>query len=306
MTIFLKVLIELIKDQLNPRSVKLADQSKSYGYNHKLSIAQKEIIDALSTTLSRYNGTVDDQKNTKEVEEHIQNALKKVQHAREAHKEKKDRGETIECLNKIRNNTSSLYDKLVAFATKDKKAENDPTFNLLNRTYYETPENVVYFHAIFYFGQEIFEAALGLNQDIRTLKEKSLARRLVILSELIKPEFNLNDRKTRALQVLLDLNTDNQQAIKTNAPSIPIPVPGLKFFGTELTAPNELLYAGDGRIKKLIDVMEEKINAMTNEDFEKPPLPRAVTPAAAPNAPPPPPPAKKEEEEEEETTAPVP
>ena len=268
MTIFLMVLKKLIKTQLGPLSISLGKKADSTGYNNDLSRDQQEIIDTLDNTLSLLQGTGNDANDTATVIELIDTARKKIQTVRELYKEPRDGGETMKCINSLKSHTSDFYEKLLLFK-----------FCLLNKPYFETPENIIYYHATYYFGEEIFAPKAGLDVDIRNKKERKLEMRLKFLSELIDPSYNLEEQRERSLQVLDDLFSDNNLAIKKDDGNSAIPMPGLSFWGMSvtLTGITEIFAASEGRMAVQFNQAARKIKAMTNETFQPPVVPESVS-----------------------------
>lgn len=260
MTIFLIVLKKLIKEQLSPLSTNLGYQSKAYRYNHELSKDQKQIIDDLADKLVLFTGTNDDESDSKEIAKLLEDALRDIQAKRESHGEAKDKGNTVNCLKDLIFHARGFYEKLASFK-----------FSLLNKEYTETPENIVYFHAGYYFGDDIFTPKTNIDVEIRNKKEDRLAIRLKSLSELIKPTHSFEEQKERALQVLQDLAADNKVVIKKgDNSSVSIPGLGLSFWGFQITAPTEWFSAGEGRFAEEFNMAVRKIQEMKSEQFVQP------------------------------------
>jgi hypothetical protein len=140
-------------------------------------------------------------------------------------------------------------------------------FDLLNKSYTETPENIVYYHAAIYLGDEIFSPRTGIDYEIRTKKEGQLAVRLQALSERINPSHNLEEQRKRALQVLQDLAQDNQNAIKKDKG---FSLPGLSFWGVSVVTPSDWFSSGEGRFGVEFNTAVRTIQGMTESQFEKP------------------------------------
>jgi hypothetical protein len=257
MTIFLMVLKKLIKDQLSPVSTNLAYQSKAFGYNQQCSKDQKLIIDDLGDKLVLFQGTGDDEADSKEIVKLLEAALRDIQAKRESHGEPKDQGKTVGCLKDLIFHTRGFYEKLVAYK-----------FSLLDKEYTETPENIVYFHSAVYFGDDIFTPKANIDVEIRNKKEDRLAIRLKSLSELIKPGYSFEEQKERTLQVLQDLAADNKLVIKGDNSNVA--VPGLSFWGFQITAPTEWFSAGEGRFAEEFNMAVRRIKEMKPEQFVKP------------------------------------
>lgn len=253
------VLKKLIKEQLSPLAANLSSQSKSYGYNKNLSIDQKELIDRLEEAMLLFQGNEenDDEADSKKISEIIDGFRVKIQAAREKHGAARDEGATISCLNNLIFHTSGFHSKLVAFK-----------FNLLNKPYSETPENIVYYHSAYYFGEEIFTPKSGIDLEIRVKKEQKLAIRLQSLSELIKPSHTLDQQRERAMQVLTDLANDNKMVIKKDEGATPVALPGLSFWGFSMTAPTDWFAASEGRMGQQFNFACRKIREMTKDTFQ--------------------------------------
>ena len=179
MTIFLIVLQKLIKEQLSPLSKKLATKAKSFGHNRALSTDLKDIIDKLEHDILFFTASEekDDASDSQKIRLLIERARVAAQDVREKHKEPRDSGETVKCLSSLMFHTTRFYTKLFEFG-----------FPLLGRSYTETPENIIYYQAARYFGEEIFDPLTGMDVDIRGVKEGQLNSRLQALSELISPK----------------------------------------------------------------------------------------------------------------------
>ncbi|BCA97040.1 hypothetical protein TUM19329_34010 [Legionella antarctica] len=259
MTIFLMVLKKLIKEQLSPLSIGLDKKAKSVGYNTDLSTDQKEVIDKLEADILRFEGSGNDETDAAKFGELIDKAREKIQIIREKYGESRDEGDTITCLNKLKLHTNDFHKKLESFK-----------FSLLNKEYSETPENVCYYHATYYFGEEIFAPKKGLDIKIREQKEAKLEKRLQSLSELIKPTHTLDEQRERSIQVLDDLASDNKLAIKKD--EAPVTVPGMSFWGVSLTLSGVTDYfsASEGRMGVQFNLAARKIRDMSEDKFEPP------------------------------------
>jgi hypothetical protein len=264
-TIFSLVLKKLIKEQLSPLSLGLARKAKSYGYNTDLSTDQKEVIDKLEGDILLFEASGHDDVDAAKIGDLVDKAREKIQSVREKYKEARDEGETITCLNNLKLHTNDFHKKLSSFK-----------FGLLDKEYTETPENIIYFHAVYYFGEEIFVPKSGIDVEIRSQKEKKLEIRLKSLSELIKPTHTLDEQKERSIQVLEDLASDNKLAIKKEEGSTPVAVPGLSFWGFQITAPTEWFAASEGRMGVQFNLAARRIREMTEDTFEPPVVQQVV------------------------------
>jgi hypothetical protein len=266
MTIFLMVLQKLIKEQLNPRSTDLDEKSKpkaySYRwYNHELSRELKTLIDDLSDNIVKFTSDEDDKSSVNYITTLIKDTRENVGKKREEHGEPKDKGETMECLNKLSFDVEGLYKKLIEF-----KKIGSLTFDLLDMKYTNNPLFLIYYHAVYYFGEEIFHPKSNLDVKLRAEKEVRLGKRLQSLSELIKPEQTLDEQKERALQVLADLANDNKQVIKKDKSYYKLP--GLTLYGVGLSIPTDWFSPSEGRLGEQFNLAVRKINEMTLHDFE--------------------------------------
>ena len=264
MTIFLMVLKKLIKEQLSPLSTNLASQAKSYGYKKDLSLDQKDIIDKLEESILLFKGSkADDEGDVKKIHELIVAAHKKIQAARELHQEPKDSGSTIDCITKLMLRPAEFCDKLAEF----KKIQ------FLNMEYSETPHNIIYFHAAYYLGDNVFNPLEGIDVQIRTKKEEKLQLRLEALSAIIKPTDTLAEQKLRCKQMVDDLASDNKLVIKKDDGAKNISLPGFSFWGVQMTVPKEWFGAGEGRMAQQFSLAYRNIMNLTEETFEPPIIP---------------------------------
>ncbi|KGP64292.1 hypothetical protein EP47_00115 [Legionella norrlandica] len=254
MTIFLLVLKKLIKEKLSALSGSLDSKSKSLIHNRELSKDQKGVIDTLEEKITRFDGTNNDHDDLQKIIKKLEKARVSIQSLRESYSEPRDEGETISCLNNLRNHSTGFFDKLASFK-----------FKLLDKSYSETPEYIVYYHAAVYLGDEIFTPKPGIDISIRNQKEDQVAKRLQSLSELIKSNYNLEEQRERALQVLSDLAADNKKIIKKDESSLPS---FSLFWGASIVAPAELFSAREGRFGDEFNMANRRIKAMTEKQFK--------------------------------------
>lgn len=278
MTIFLNVLTKLISEKLSPLLNGLTGKSKGLGHNHNLSKEQYEIILALFSKIVPFKGTGNDAVDYVAVTTLIEAAREEIQAVREKHRVGRDDGETIGCINLLLSSTKLFYSKL-----------NKLNFKLLNKVYTETPENIIYFHAAYYFGEDIFTPIGSIDLDIRDHKEDAVVKRLESLPKLIKPTSTMEEQIDWSLRVLSDLATDNKAAIKPSKKKTAIPIPGITFFGISLTAPMNMLSASEGRmgdqIKAAVIQIEKlklKAKSVPEHKAEAPKKP-AVDPSLPPS-----------------------
>ena len=83
----------------------------------------------------------------------------------------------------------------------------DFQFNLLEKVFTLTPENLLYYHTCCYFAEESFNAVSGVEIEIKMNKEHELGCRLKYLSEMIKSEHSLEERQARTSSVLQDMSS---------------------------------------------------------------------------------------------------
>ncbi|AOW53386.1 TPA: lpg2874 family Dot/Icm T4SS effector [Legionella pneumophila subsp. pneumophila] len=256
MNIFLKVLKKLMKEKLSELSANLKWKSETIGYNTKLSIDQKNVIDKLEESIVLFKDSGNDEADLLSINALIDTARIQIHSIRESYGEPRDKGESVTCLNNLKNHSNDFLGKLKKF-----------DFDLLNKAYTETPENIVYYHAAIYLGDEIFSPRTGIDYEIRTKKEVQLAVRLQALSERINPSHNLEEQRKRALQVLQDLAQDNQNAIKKDKG---FSLPGLSFWGVSVVTPSDWFSSGEGRFGVEFNTAVRTIQGMTESQFERP------------------------------------
>jgi hypothetical protein len=274
MTIFIDVLKQLIKEDLSGAISEELRKSRAYGHNHKLSLQQKEILTDLDTAIILFNSTGNDKSDSEKIGFLITSAREAIQKIREEHHQSAN-GQTMECLNRLTFSTQNFYKKLEEFAklviteasTKSESITDVACITLLNKPYQRTPEHIIYYHSCYYFGQEIFHPE-STDLEIRAKKEAKLAIRLQSLSEIIKEGFTLEQQRLRALQIIKDLLDDNLKVTKrvTSGPAMP----GLSFFGFQLTSAPDWFSASQGRFGEQFKVAGMKIAALTVETSDCP------------------------------------
>lgn len=274
-TIFIDVLKQLIKEDISGAISEEYRKSRAIGHNHRLSLQQKDILNNLDTLIVLFESTGNDKTDVETIVKMLTQGRDDVQKVREEH-HLPARGHTIECLNKLIFSTQNFFKKLEEFSklvrTKVSFKVESPAVNvahltLLNKPYQRTPEHIIYYQACYYFGQEIFHPE-STDLEVRSNKEQRLAHRLQSLSEVMKKGFNLDQQRLRALQTLKDLETDNAEVTKrmTNGPALP----GLSFFGVQLTSASEWFSASHGRFGELFKVAVTKIMNLTPENSDCP------------------------------------
>lgn len=257
-TIFLKVLTELIKKQLGPLSNSLQNKSHGWLTNDKLSLAQKSLVDKLSDSIVRFNGAEDDEKNKIAILSLIENAHKTLRATRVKHGVPADDGQTIKIFSLLLTHTKDFYDKLSGM-----------DFKLLNRIYCETPQFLVYSHAVYYFGEEVFNPTSS-NLALRQEKETHLQQRLDFMSRLITIESTLDEQKKLAARCIDDLFSDNEKAIKNANPKIDLPsITIATFISTDVL--KKYGGYGLGRMETQFTQCLNEINELTEATFNKSP-----------------------------------
>jgi hypothetical protein len=274
MTIFIDVLKQLIKEDLSGAISEELRKSRAYAHNHKLSLEQKEILTQLDNSIVLLGCTGNDKYDSENITLLLASARDATQKVRETHRQAAN-GHTVECLNRLILSTHNFYRKLEEFAklvitessTKSESITDIAFITLLNKPYQKTPEHIIYYQSCYYFGQEIFHPE-STDLEIRGKKEAKLAVRLQSLSEVMKKDFTLEQQRSRALQILKDLSTDNQEVTKrmTSGPALP----GLSIFGFQLTSASEWFSASQGRFGELFNVAVSKISALTLEASDCP------------------------------------
>ncbi len=276
MTIFLMVLKQLIKEQLNKTEAVLAYQATMPSiYDQLLSLQKKSILDELEKQIIvEFKATGDDETDSKAIGKLIEVSRVLIQDAQEEHGKPRDSGDTLVMMSNLIFHTNAFYTKLDAFNKQGKlekieKVESQlqgkqapVKLRLINYPYSKTPEHVIYYHAIFYFGEEIFKPCSG-DLEIRKRKEDAVFERIQSLSERIKPEFGLSDRKERAMSALKDLSADNNHIItpkNTSAFGLPFLSVG-GFFSVKV--PTKLFNPSEGRFGQQFSLAENTIEKMT-------------------------------------------
>jgi hypothetical protein len=274
MTVFLRVLKKLIKEQLCATSADLAAQSKWPSiYNQPLSVQKKHLIDLLEGKISSFVGTGDDEADSKTINKWIEDFRVLIQNKQEEHGKTRDTGETLQTLSNLIFHTNAFYTKLDKYNKQEvlehqERQESPVKLRLINHPYHHTPEIIIYFYAAGYIGEEIFEPSTNIDLSIRTAKENAVLSRIQSLSERIKPEFGLVDRKNRARDALRDLAMDNNAIITPKAASS-FGIPFLSLGGVfSIKVPTTLFNPSEGRFGKLFSLAESLISDMTELEFK--------------------------------------
>jgi len=256
MTIFVDVLKKLIRESLTTVSGDLYTKINTRGYNHDLSREQQAEILKLEESIITFVSTNNDELDSKSIAKLITDACNEVKKIREKFGQSKDSGSTVPHLNSLTLRVPEFYEKLGKFK-----------FNLLNKENKKTPDDIVYFYACCYLGEDIFRPKQTTKIETRIQKENKLAERLKILSELIRPTYTLAERIERTLPVLEDLESDNKGVAKGSAPSLP----SISVFGIfQLGSPAEWFAPSTGRLGEWIDVARTEIEKLTPENSDCP------------------------------------
>jgi uncharacterized protein YllA (UPF0747 family) len=273
MTIFLRVLKKLIKEQLNVTSQALKYQIDHPGiYIQLLSSQKKTIIDALEEKIVKFVGTGNDEADSKVLNKFVEDARVLVQDKHELHKKPRDSGETVAMLSNLIFHTNQFYAKLDKFNKVDTseipdKSEGPVKLRLINHPFHNTPENLIYECAACYIGGEIFEPSTKIDLRIRNQKEEAVLTRIQALSEVIKPSFGLHDRKERSIQALKDLSSDNLKII-TPEPSSSYSLPFISLGGFfSVRVPITLFDPSEGRFGSLFNLTNSQVAEMSELEF---------------------------------------
>lgn len=274
MTIFLKVLKMLIKEQLSETSRTLEWQTGYPSvYNQLLSSQKKIIVDALEEKIVKFVGTGNDEADSKTINKLIEDARVLVQDKHDEHKKSRDSGDTLDMMSNLIFHTNAFYAKLDKYnkpetSEAQEKNEGPVKLRLINHPYHNTPENIIYFYAAGYIGGEIFKPSTNIDLKVRNQKEEAVLSRIQSLSERIQPHFGLSDRKLRSTQALTDLSSDNLRIITPpTTPSFGIPFLSLGgLFSVKV--PTTLFNPGEGRFGKLFSLAESLVKDMTELEFQ--------------------------------------
>ncbi|MCL9682979.1 hypothetical protein [Legionella maioricensis] len=277
MTIFLMVLKQLIKEQLNKAEATLGYQATlPLIYEQLLSLQKKSILDELEKKIIvEFKATGDDETDSKAIGRLIEASRVLIQDAQEEHGKPRDSGDTLIMMSNLIFHTNAFYAQIDAFNKQEKpekidnKAESQiqgkqapVKLRLINYPYSQTPENVIYYHALFYLGQEVFQPESS-DLKVRKKKEDAVFERIQSLSERIKPEFGLSDRRERAMSALKDLSADNNHIITPkNTSSFGLPFLSVGgFFSVKV--PTKLFNPSEGRFGQQFSLAENKIEKMS-------------------------------------------
>jgi hypothetical protein len=276
MTIFLRVLKKLIKEQLSETSRTLEWQTGYPSvYNQLLSSQKKIIVDALEEKIVKFVGTGNDEADSKTINKLIEDARVLIQDKHDEHKKPRDSGDTLDMMSNLIFHTNAFYAKLDKYNKSEipevaDKSEGPVKLRLINHPYFNTPEIIIYYYAASYIGGELFQPSTGKGNDplVRKAKEDAVLVRIQALSEVIKPQFGLADRKQRSIQALIDLSSDNTRII-TPPNTSSFGVPFLSFGGLfSVKIPTTLFNPGEGRFGKLFSLAESLVKDMSELEFQ--------------------------------------
>lgn len=266
MTIFLTVLKKLMKEKLTGVS-KILEWQAQYPlvYTQTLSLQKKNIIDELELDIQGFQGTGDDKADATAIKDLIAAARVKIQDKNEAHKKPRDDGDTIALVSGLMFHVDAFYTKLVTFNDKE-KSENKLV--LINKPCcrYE-PAGIVYYHSACYLAGEIFTPSSTLDKDIRNAKEEAVRARTQALSERIKPEMELEDRKNKAMEALKDLSSDNQTIINPKSKG-GFSLPFFSVGGVvSLKVPSDWFNPSEGRFGQEFSLAVSLVEELSEHDF---------------------------------------
>ncbi|TAL61855.1 MAG: hypothetical protein EPN84_07285 [Legionella sp.] len=219
MTIFLMVVKELIRRKIDKRMDGLKAQITGWtapANNTELSQLQLNILTGIQSELNRVGETNDDSKNIDEIIDKLKETRTAVEAARVS-KNYKEQGETIDCLNELLIAVPKFLDKMRKFMhERTKQGEiipnTDKGFTLLNRGFNLTPANVLYYHMLYFLGDDIFFPEDG-NGAIRQAKEGLLRDKLKRLNTLVTADASLDNQNKEVLEVIDIMQTGNSRLV---------------------------------------------------------------------------------------------
>ena len=259
-TIFQKVLINLIQDELTKLCSIEQGKAESGFHNVELSLAQKTGIKLLISKLSRIESNGSDKETTEAIVDEINKTRKDIQEIRTTEKANQEKGDAITYLTKLAVRTNDLYKKILEL--REKKPELY-SFDLLDVTYKNNPLHMIYEFVIDYIGDDIFSPQ-NVDVDTRASKEQKVAERTRALTERIQPDANLEQHRTRALEMLRDLANDNKIVIKGEHSVFSSVLSKTTLWGFGLN----LQLTGPGRLATKIYQTQTKITKLKEEEFE--------------------------------------
>lgn len=257
MSIFIEALQTLIDERLTHLGYKQESKSHAIGHDHDLSLAQLTLISNLKKAIIKYTpaNPPDDIKDKAAILQLIADCRKEVVKTRGKTSKPVEEGTTIGTLDKLVVHTTSFFDKLQSME-----------FNLLDIAYTSTPENIVYYHAAYYIGQDIFKHESG-DTTLRASKELAVQKRLKQLSLSVIAAPNFKDRKEAALQAIEDIQDANVKLVGKTAPSLLKKLPKLSLFYVGFDA-KEATSSGKGRLEDDFNLAQQYVTAMTVQQFD--------------------------------------
>ncbi|CEG58935.1 hypothetical protein [Legionella fallonii] len=267
MTIFLTVLKKLIKEKLTTTSKNLKWQAQyPLLYTQALSLQKQHIIDLLEIEIQDFKGSDDDEADAVAIKKIIGAARVKIQDKHEQHQKPRDEGDTLDILSNLIFHIDAFYTKLSTFNDK-MKAEN--RLILINKSCncFE-PASIIYYHSACYLAEEIFNPSSTLDTVIRNAKEEAVRSRIQALSERIKPEMELEERKEKAMEALKDLSTDNQNIINPKSKG-GFSLPFFSFGGVvSVKLPSEWFNPSEGRFGQEFSLAVSLVQELSEYDFK--------------------------------------
>lgn len=266
-TIFLTVLKKLIKEQLTTSSKTLKWQAQyPLIYNQALSLQKKNIIDLLEIEIQEFKGSDNDEVDAAAINKIIGAARVRIQDKQEQHKKPRDEGETLDTLSDLIFHTDAFYTKLMTFNDKTKGEEKLVLINRICSAH--EPASIIYYHAGCYLADEIFNPSSTLDTDIRSAKEEAIRLRLQALSERIKPDMPLSQRKEKAMEALSDLSTDNQNIVNPKSKG-GFSLPFFSLAGVvSVKVPSDWFNPSEGRFGQEFSLAVSLISELSENDFE--------------------------------------
>lgn len=257
MTIFLNVLKKLATEKLEDifRACKAKSEDTYYNNtfnNRALSLTQSKKVKHLQDQISQFQGTGNDKADYQEIIDMILKENFEIQRARDEANEVRDQGDTVKSLTALVSSTNAFYNRLFEIE-----------FPLLNKVDEATPEGCIYYHAVYYFGEEYFTPASN-DAKIREQKEAKVIERLDMLSSLIKAidpnaKNKLEQQIKASYQVLAILASDNLTIIGGNKKGVALP---FSFYGVQATLPSQWFNPKAGRFESQFGEAKLKIEGI--------------------------------------------
>lgn len=267
MTIFLQALKKLVKDELSTLIIALKSKIGAYGHNQDLSNDQHERIMVLDNELIGFQGTGNDPDDVNLISAIIDKASKDIYDIRVRYGAGPD-GNTYKTLTNLRTHLRAFLNKISEFKINASGLE----FDLLNKKNIKSPENIVYYHACCYLGDDIFNSVSTNDIAVRMGKEACLLNRLERLR--VEPTSSLDQLYKETSQFFDDLDKDNIAAINTTplkkaGNSLPIPLSSVKLLDViSLSAPIDALSPSLGNLSKEFEMAKRKIESLMHRPSE--------------------------------------